>query len=369
LKRINELSGGALEWTDGMLYPCCTGSTGSATSRPRWDSPEGGRQRRYYRITAAGRTALSEQRRQYEVIVNPATQRGLEFNGQFNSAEVNPTIFVTEVALFRGKHENYIQAVSDLFDRIERHPDVTVLRTENNFPNWSTLRARVREEDQSTNPWSSDKADVSESQVSPETISLLRDRVFNGAYNDSVLNGDILRIPVQTKYGTGGAIYVFETVKRVRLEVIRKVATPIPIPPEYTIEVLLDQGTALSAGDASRVRFNRESMALETYRDLDRLVGTSNGKLGDSQLRQFAEVWHDLSATSGGWIGGGAGVNHLLMAAAFKKLTGTNLPGLKEPADLAATMKFTREEFVEYFMSGGLFRNGDQAFREIRERP
>jgi DNA-binding PadR family transcriptional regulator len=68
LKRIDELSGGALEWTDGMLYPLLHRLDRLGYVEATWDAPEGGRRRRYYRITPAGRDALSEQRRQWEVV-------------------------------------------------------------------------------------------------------------------------------------------------------------------------------------------------------------------------------------------------------------------------------------------------------------
>ena len=68
LKRIDELSGGEMEWTDGMLYPLLHRLDRLGYVEARWDSPEGGRRRRYYRITPAGRNALSEQRRQWEVV-------------------------------------------------------------------------------------------------------------------------------------------------------------------------------------------------------------------------------------------------------------------------------------------------------------
>ena len=68
LKRINELSGGELEWTDGMLYPLLHRLDRLGYVEARWDSPEGGRRRRYYGITATGRNALSEQRRQWAVV-------------------------------------------------------------------------------------------------------------------------------------------------------------------------------------------------------------------------------------------------------------------------------------------------------------
>ena len=68
LKRIDELSGGALEWTDGMLYPLLHRLDRLGYVEARWEAQQGGRRRRYYRITPAGRDALSEQRRQWEIV-------------------------------------------------------------------------------------------------------------------------------------------------------------------------------------------------------------------------------------------------------------------------------------------------------------
>ena len=68
LKRIDELSGGQMEWTDGMLYPLLHRLDRLGYVEASWDSPPGGRRRRYYRITPRGRKALSEQRRQWEVV-------------------------------------------------------------------------------------------------------------------------------------------------------------------------------------------------------------------------------------------------------------------------------------------------------------
>jgi DNA-binding PadR family transcriptional regulator len=51
-----------------MLYPLLHRLDRLGYVEARWDSPPGGRRRRYYRITSAGRNALSEQRRQWEVV-------------------------------------------------------------------------------------------------------------------------------------------------------------------------------------------------------------------------------------------------------------------------------------------------------------
>jgi PadR family transcriptional regulator, regulatory protein PadR len=68
LKRVRELSGGELEWTDGMLYPVLHRLERSALIESRWDQGESGRRRKYYRITDAGRSQLSEERRQWHTV-------------------------------------------------------------------------------------------------------------------------------------------------------------------------------------------------------------------------------------------------------------------------------------------------------------
>ena len=77
LKRIGELSGGELEWTEGMLYPLLHRLDRLGYVEASWAS-QAGRRRRYYRITEAGRSALSEQRRQWEV-VSGALRNALHF--------------------------------------------------------------------------------------------------------------------------------------------------------------------------------------------------------------------------------------------------------------------------------------------------
>jgi DNA-binding PadR family transcriptional regulator len=68
LKRVYELSGGKLVWTDGMLYPLLHRLHRLGYLEAKWDGPQGGRRRRYYRITTAGRRALAEQRAQWMVV-------------------------------------------------------------------------------------------------------------------------------------------------------------------------------------------------------------------------------------------------------------------------------------------------------------
>jgi PadR family transcriptional regulator PadR len=75
LQRVRELSGGRMEWTDGMLYPVLHRLERLGHVRARWQVAESGRRRKYYRITSQGRSQLAEERRQWQAV--DATLRGL----------------------------------------------------------------------------------------------------------------------------------------------------------------------------------------------------------------------------------------------------------------------------------------------------
>ena len=65
LKRVRELSGGDVEWTDGMLYPLLHRLERLGHISAEWGSSPEGRRRRYYVITDSGRAQLVEQRKQW----------------------------------------------------------------------------------------------------------------------------------------------------------------------------------------------------------------------------------------------------------------------------------------------------------------
>lgn len=75
LKRVRELSGGRLEWTDGMLYPVLHRLERLGHIEARWEIADSGRRRKYYGITEQGRTQLAEERRQWQAV--DATLRGM----------------------------------------------------------------------------------------------------------------------------------------------------------------------------------------------------------------------------------------------------------------------------------------------------
>lgn len=75
IKRVQELSGGHIEWTDGMLYPVLHRLERLGHITARWELSETGRRRKYYRITPGGKEQLAEDRRQWQAV--DATLRGI----------------------------------------------------------------------------------------------------------------------------------------------------------------------------------------------------------------------------------------------------------------------------------------------------
>jgi DNA-binding PadR family transcriptional regulator len=75
LKRVQELSGGRMAWTDGMLYPVLHRLERLGHIQARWQVADSGRRRKYYRITPQGRSQLAEERRQWQAV--DATLRGI----------------------------------------------------------------------------------------------------------------------------------------------------------------------------------------------------------------------------------------------------------------------------------------------------
>jgi len=75
IKRVQELSGGHMEWTDGMLYPVLHRLERLGYVEAKWKVAESGRRRKYYRITSRGREQLAEDRKQWQAV--DATLRGI----------------------------------------------------------------------------------------------------------------------------------------------------------------------------------------------------------------------------------------------------------------------------------------------------
>lgn len=67
--RVKELSGGEIEWKDGMLYPVLHRLEKQGYVTSYWKKVESGRKRKYYRIREDGVTALEIEKEQW-IMVN-----------------------------------------------------------------------------------------------------------------------------------------------------------------------------------------------------------------------------------------------------------------------------------------------------------
>jgi len=70
IQRVRELSGGEIEWNDGMLYPVLHRLERDGFVESEWKEAESGRQRKYYFLSASGREALQAERRQWLTVHN-----------------------------------------------------------------------------------------------------------------------------------------------------------------------------------------------------------------------------------------------------------------------------------------------------------
>jgi PadR family transcriptional regulator, regulatory protein PadR len=68
IQQVRELSGGELEWSEGMLYPVLHRLEEQGLIDSYEQQADTGRKRRYYKLRADGRRALAEHRRQWDVV-------------------------------------------------------------------------------------------------------------------------------------------------------------------------------------------------------------------------------------------------------------------------------------------------------------
>ncbi|MFF2370811.1 PadR family transcriptional regulator [Agromyces sp. NPDC058110] len=70
LQRITALSGGELEWSDGMLYPLLHRLERVGHVQSEWRQSGTGRPRKHYRLTEQGSGALAEHRSQWALMAD-----------------------------------------------------------------------------------------------------------------------------------------------------------------------------------------------------------------------------------------------------------------------------------------------------------
>ena len=68
IQEVRALSGGELEWSEGMLYPVLHRLEEQGLIESYEERGDTGRKRRYYRLLADGRRALAEERRQWDIV-------------------------------------------------------------------------------------------------------------------------------------------------------------------------------------------------------------------------------------------------------------------------------------------------------------
>lgn len=68
IRRVKEVSGGKLEWTEGTLYPVLHRLEKDGLLEAFWKEADNGRRRRYYRLTRSGRTASKTEREHWRSI-------------------------------------------------------------------------------------------------------------------------------------------------------------------------------------------------------------------------------------------------------------------------------------------------------------
>ena len=68
LKKIKEMSGGTIEWSDGMLYPVLHRLEKEKLIKSEWSMSEDSRPRKYYAITDEGKLELVTERAQWDKV-------------------------------------------------------------------------------------------------------------------------------------------------------------------------------------------------------------------------------------------------------------------------------------------------------------
>lgn len=68
IQRVGELTGGRLQWTEGMLYPVLHKLEQEGAILSHWKQPEGERKRKYYSLKEEGEAILAKQRDDWSAV-------------------------------------------------------------------------------------------------------------------------------------------------------------------------------------------------------------------------------------------------------------------------------------------------------------
>jgi len=70
IQKVRELSGGQIEWSDGMLYPVLHRLERDGLIDSQWKKSEAGRERKYYSLASEGQKTLIAERQQWLTVHN-----------------------------------------------------------------------------------------------------------------------------------------------------------------------------------------------------------------------------------------------------------------------------------------------------------
>ncbi len=76
IRRVRESSGGALQWSEGMLYPVLHRLELRGLVSSGWQTAQTGRRRRSYSITPQGRAELARQLQEWQVVLSTLRRHG-----------------------------------------------------------------------------------------------------------------------------------------------------------------------------------------------------------------------------------------------------------------------------------------------------
>jgi DNA-binding PadR family transcriptional regulator len=74
IQRVRELSGGRIEWTEGMLYPVLHWMQDQRLLESEWKQVETGRKRKYYKLRKQGMSQLAVERAQWLTVHETLTK-------------------------------------------------------------------------------------------------------------------------------------------------------------------------------------------------------------------------------------------------------------------------------------------------------
>ncbi len=74
IRRVRELSGGSIEWTEGMLYPVLHWMEEQGLIESEWKQADSGRKRKYYHLHQRGKTVLATEKAQWLAVHATFTQ-------------------------------------------------------------------------------------------------------------------------------------------------------------------------------------------------------------------------------------------------------------------------------------------------------